>query len=134
MVAYEEATEKTKHFRVDKIMNATVTSENRIIQKYEIQKSIGIYQTMYFGMYGGVEERVTIEFDNNLIGVVIDRFGTDIRISKCSSTRFSLCVKISVSDQFFGWIFSLGESARIVSPNWVVENFIALKTAVFKQY
>lgn len=134
MVGYEEQEEKIKHFRVDKIVDAAIISENRSIRKEEMDKSIGTYQSMYFGMYGGVEERVTIEFDNSLIGVVLDRFGTELRISRCSDTRFSICTKISVSDQFFGWVFSLGGSARIISPVWVVDDFVALKSVVFNQY
>lgn len=33
-----------------------------------------------FGMFGGREEKVNLEFENHLVGVMIDRFGQDIMI------------------------------------------------------
>ena len=61
-------------------------------------------------MFGGSEESVTLNFDNRFIGVVIDRFGTDIPVIKTDSEHFETSVTVKISPQFFGWLASLGQA------------------------
>ena len=76
---------------------------------------------MNFGMYQGNKKKVKIEFDNNMVGVFIDRFGKDISIRPIGDGRSAIIVDVAVSNQFFGWIFSLGNGVKVVSPDEVVE-------------
>ena len=95
-----------------------------MLEKKELfeQFDIAAYTKKNFGMYGGEEQSVKLEFDNNLIGVVIDRFGKDIIIAPADDTHFVIHVNVAVSDQFLGWIFALGDGARILGPENVVEH------------
>ena len=43
---------------------------------------LSTYSKTMFQMFSGEEADVSIEFDNELVGVVFDRFGTDIPIVK----------------------------------------------------
>ena len=79
------------------------------------------YTTQTFSMFGGEAERLTLEFSNHLIGVVVDRFGKDIPIRKTDEEHFQVSVDVVVSEQFFGWLFGLGTGARIVSPQSAAE-------------
>lgn len=54
-----------------------------------------------------------IRFDNSLVGVMIDRFGTDIIIKPDGADHSVTYVDVAVSNQFFGWIFSLGDKVEI---------------------
>ena len=69
----------------------------------------------------GEETDVSIEFDNDLVGVIFDRFGTDISIRKKDETHFICHVKVAVSPHFLSWIMSFGKKTKIVSPDYVVE-------------
>ena len=72
-------------------------------------------------MYSGRIERVKMEFDNELSGVVIDKFGKDVNIVKTGAKKFLVIENVNVSKQFFGWVFGLGEGAKIVGPQNVVD-------------
>ena len=92
------------------------------------------YTTQTFSMFGGEAEKLTIEFSNHLIGVVIDRFGKDISIRKTDEEHFQVSVDVVVSEQFFGWLFGLGTGARIVSPQSAAESMKKLLGDVKKIY
>ena len=79
------------------------------------------YARKSFGMFGGEEQYVKLEFHNSLVGVVIDRFGKDIMIIPSDENHFRVNVNVAVSDQFFGWVFGLGEEVQILGPENVVE-------------
>ena len=83
--------------------------------------SDNLYLGRVFGMYSGRTERVKMEFDNSLSGVVIDKFGKDVNIVKTGAKKFLVIENVNVSKQFFGWIFGLGEGAKIVGPQSVVD-------------
>ena len=72
-------------------------------------------------MYGGKETTVTLEGKNDLVGVVIDRFGKDIPIMRRDDEHFTVQVQVAISRQFLGWIFSIGEGLKIVAPESVVQ-------------
>ena len=85
-------------------------------------------------MFGGQKERVTLEFSNHLIGVVIDRFGKDVFVRKADEKHFQISVEVAVSNQFFGWLFGLGRGARIIEPSPVVEKMEKLLDKVREKY
>ena len=121
LVAYDSFDEKIKHFRVDK-MNKMSLVEARREGGSEFKKiNISEYSGRVFGMYAGRTERVKMEFDNELSGVVIDKFGKDVNIVKTSAKKFLVIENVNVSKQFFGWIFGLGEGAKIIGPQSVVD-------------
>lgn len=49
-------------------------------------------------MYTGEEQNIEVEFDNHLINVVIDRFGTGANIKKISEDRFRRITSAIISD------------------------------------
>ena len=56
-----------------------------------------------FGMYGGPDRKLVLEGKKELVGVVIDRFGTDVMMHPYGEDRFRATVTVSVSPQFYGW-------------------------------
>lgn len=66
--------------------------------------------------------------------MVLDRFGKDIIIVPVDETHFSIHVNVAVSDQFFGWIFALGEGAKILAPENVVEKMKLEAKKAYERY
>jgi len=95
---------------------------------------LSIYSKSMFQMYSGEETDVTIQFENELVGVVYDRFGVDVPIIKTDETHFICNVKVAVSPHFLSWIISFGSRAKIVSPDWVQEQLYELILDAQKQY
>ena len=66
-------------------------------------------------MYGGKEEWVRIECDNSFAGVMIDRFGKEVRMLKADDDHFRVEVKVAASKHFIHWIMSLGDGSILMS-------------------
>lgn len=123
MVGYEEWSQQLKHFRVDKMQDITVLDKERAGRELFEQRQNAEYQSGTFGMFGGRRETVTLQMSNELAGVVIDRFGKDVWMHAVDENSFHVMVDVEVSNQFFGWVTGLGEGARIVGPDWVIEEY-----------
>lgn len=120
LVAFDANEEQIKHFRVDKMLNITVTDEQRIGNKAFKEFDLPKYTKSLFGMFGGEPTTVTLEGRNDLVGVVIDRFGDDVSIKPVDDERFTATVNVAVSRQFLGWVFAIGDGLRITAPESVV--------------
>ena len=110
-----------KHYRVDKMLRIKSVDEDRRGQEAFKAFDMAKYSKSVFGMFTGEETDVTLEAENHMAGVVIDRFGKDINITPVDDARFRTTVRVTVSPQFIGWIVALGKSIRIVGPDTVVE-------------
>ena len=134
LVAYDAEDDKIKHYRVDKMLRISVTDEKREGQKQFMAFNMPRYTKSLFGMYGGEETSVTIEARNDMVGVMIDRFGKDIFIVPVDEEHFKTVVNVAVSNQFLGWIMALGDGVKIVSPDAVVEQMKAEIKRLSEQY
>ena len=85
-------------------------------------------------MFTGDEQRVKIQFANKLIGVVIDRFGQDIMIIPKGVDQFVVNVNVKVSNMFLGWIIGLGDGAKILEPEGVVDEVKQITERLKEQY
>ena len=124
LVAYDETEDRIKHFRVDKMKSIAVLQEKRKGKDKFDESGLASYSTMNFGMFGGEERDVKIEFKNEMVGVIIDRFGKNIMIHPSDKDGWShITVKVAISRHFFGWIFALGTDVTIAGPKDVVKMF-----------
>ena len=125
LIAYDAAAAKIKHYRVDKMRNITVLDKK--CEGWEAFREFNLaeYSKMNFSMFSGEKTKVTLEFKNSYVGVLLDRFGKDIPIRPAKREGWSQTnVDVAMSDQFLGWIFALGSGVRITKPDSVVERFI----------
>lgn len=72
-------------------------------------------------MNSGTKTKVHIGFPNSMCGVFINRFGKEISFRKIDDNHSELAVNVTVSPQFFGWIFSLGKDIIVTGSDEVVE-------------
>ncbi len=134
LIAYDSAEEKMKHYRVDKMKRIELMERKREGRQCFCEYDMAIYTKKYFGMFHGKEEKVKMQFKNELAGVVIDRFGKDVAMRRVDGESFVVSENIVVSEQFFGWIFALGEGAKIIGPDVVVEEMKGHLEAQVRMY
>ena len=134
MVAYDAEEEKIKHFRVDKMLHITLTEDKRDGKEQFSKFDMAVYAKKMFGMFGGTEENIKLECDNNLVGVIIDRFGKDTMIIPTDSEHFRINVDVEVSQQFLAWVIGLGAGAKVISPGHVVEMMRNEARRLMEQY
>lgn len=124
LIAYDAEDDTIKHYRVDKMRHISHTEERRLGKEHFKAFDMAAYTKRNFGMYAGEETKVTIAFPNEKVGILLDRFGTDIPIRPAKKKGYSeTMVDVAVSNQFFGWIFALGNEFSIVGPVSVRKQF-----------
>lgn len=134
MVGYDPQGKMIKHYRVDKMLKLQILKVPREGRELFSKFDIASYTQKMFGMFGGTEETVRLVCDNELIGVMIDRFGKEIPIYPQGENHFAIVVRVNVSQHFYGWLFALGNGVRIESPNRVVEQFKKHMWAIGQNY
>ena len=133
LVAYEEAEDLVKNYRVDK-MSGTRVEEKAMSSSDKVKNfNPADYSMKIFGMYGGKEELVTLEFSDSLAGVVIDRFGVEPTFIK-TDFGFKITLRVMVSPNFYAWILGFGEKARILEPDPVRREFCEILEKTTKLY
>ena len=123
LLGFDSQSKIFKHFRVDKIADVK-TSESKREGKEEF-KSIDLakYSKKFFSMFGGEEQNIKLQVNNELIGVVIERFGKNVFVTDKKDETFCVNIDVAVSQKFFGWISSFGGKINVVSPDNVVEEY-----------
>lgn len=134
LVAYDDSECMVKHYRIDRMDGIERSLVSRDKPSKLEEPDADEYTKKAFSMYGGTESLVKISFHHSLMGAVIDKFGKDIEIFKGDDEHFIIITPVFLSPHFYGWIFSLEEKAKILSPDIAVsgiKNHIAL---VLKNY
>ena len=134
LVAYDANADLIKHYRVDKMQEMCVGSEERQGKERFSGFDLAAFAKKTFGMYGGQDVKVTLRCDNSLAGVVIDRFGKDTMMIPQKDGHFHAHVLVSVSPQFFGWVTGIGAQMEILSPESVREEYRQYLKTIMKQY
>ena len=126
LVGFDEKDQKIKHYRVDKMQDMKLSHKDRNGREQFDHFDLAAYAKKTFGMFGGEDVNLTLSGDKHLVGVVIDRFGTDImlRPDLDNKERFVAHVLVSVSPQFFGWLAGIGPGLKIEKPDRVREAFV----------
>ncbi len=125
LIAYDSERGEMRHYRVDK-MDSIKEDESSKREGTDLFKKTDVssYSRKVFSMFGGDTKKVCLEFADKLASVVIDRFGKDMFLSPSDKEGyFTFETDVVVSPQFFAWMFSFGDDARILHPSEVVEEF-----------
>ena len=133
LVAYDEAEGVIKNFRVDKMLKTSLVDKRPSEAAVSAVVDPASYSRRIFGMYGGEDTLVTLEFDERLVGAIIDRFGKDISIIPVGD-RFRTSVRVMVSPTFFSWVFSFGGGVSVASPEGVREAYRSRLKSSLKEY
>lgn len=126
MTAYYEKYGSLSNFRVDKMESVKILDQTRQKLPNDGEFDPAEYSKKVFGMYAGREEKISLQFDNSLIGVVLDRFGHDISIIPAGENSFIINVNAYISPTFIGWLFGFGNKVRILSPRSLIDEFAGL--------
>lgn len=85
-------------------------------------------------MFAGDEQVVTLDCSEKLIGVILDRFGTDVSVRRIDDGVLKVRVNINVSPQFFGWLTGIGSDVVVTSPKNVVAEYKEYMKKILEKY
>ena len=134
LLCYDDRHDGTSRYRIDKMENVTVEDEP-ILEKDEFKNfDSETYRKQVFSMFGGELEKVTIQFDKELLSDVYDKFGTDIQIHKSSDGTLTTTIEVQVSKTFFLWVVGTLGKVKIIEPNNVKERFDSFVKEITDNY
>ena len=119
LVAYDSAADMIKHYRVDKMKDVYVAEDK--IEKPPVKVDMNAYSGRMFGMFGGELTKIGLQCPNEMVGILIDRFGQDVAITVKDKDNVIVHTEAVLSGQFYGWIASVGPKIRLVSPTKAVD-------------
>ena len=118
MVAYDSEAGMLKHYRVDRMTEVTVSEEAAEPEAEEI--NIAEYVRKNFHMFSGKLRKITLRVKPQLVGAMIDRFGSEVFMHPIpDSEDYLLTTEAAVSEQFAGWIFGFGDQVEVIEPESV---------------
>ncbi len=118
----EEYENHIKTFRVDRIDNISLSEEDISKEGKTALRKAKQYPLQAFKMYGGPLRRVTLKFDESLIGVIYNKFGEKTVIKK-SGDKFTASVQVQISPTFWGWLMQFPTTMKIKSPQDLKEQY-----------
>ena len=107
LLAWDKAAQAFRHYRVDLKREGEADFAGLDMSRYTQQT---------FDMFGGRALQVSLEFDDGMAGVVIDRFGKDTMIISSGEGCFRVDVPVVVSSHFYAWVSGLDGACRIIGP------------------
>ena len=134
LVGYDAEDGKIKHYRVDKMWRISVADRKREGKEQFRAFNMPRYTKSLCGMFGGEEVKVTLEAENGMVGILLDRFGKDIPVKPVDADHFRTSVVVAVSSQFLGWIMALGDGVKIIGPDKVVDRMKEEIRLISKMY
>jgi predicted DNA-binding transcriptional regulator YafY len=92
------------------------------------------YTEKLFHMYSGKEYLIEIEFDANLINVVIDRFGRGVNIRQVGEDSFRISTQAIISDGLVKWLLTWGSEAKVLTPPSLVDRMRKEAEKLYTKY
>ena len=132
LLAFTEDNFRT--YRVDRMASVEQSIAERQGREEFEKMDMPAYSTATFGMYNGKQEQVTMVFHNRMLDTVIDQFGKEVWLSKVDDWHFKISGPVTVSPQFFAWVFGLGNYVTITAPDNVVKQMKDMLIKIEKRY
>lgn len=121
-------------YRVDRMVDVHVSDEPATkdprIANYITEEHL----SPSFGIYAAKKVPIELEFDQEAMNPIIDKFGVNAVVFKKKRGRARAYVKAPLSPQFYGWLLQLGPLVKLISPTEAVNEFNALLEQTFNRY
>lgn len=125
LVAWNDKHEHFVNYRVDRMKNINVSTEdaarNEEIATFDAER----YQQRIFGMYSGDPVSVKLLVKAHAMGPVIDRFGVNVQVSPAGEGIARVSTVVLEAPTFYGWLAQFGDDVIIESPASLRESYAA---------
>ena len=128
VMGYSEKHGKIAKFRVDRIVKPSVSQCNAVIKPKDFD--VTEYVSTVFNMYDGNERTVELKCNNDLMKVIIDKFGEEVEISKLDNCYFKVVIHASISPTFYGRLFTFAGRISILAPEDIKAEYSKMTESV----
>lgn len=121
LVAFDSQSRQMRHYRVDKMASISVTDEPR--ETCDEPFNMADYAQKHFSMFSGSEMTMQLRCKNNMVNVILDRFGHEVILVPDGEDSFTVSLPLVMSPQFFGWLFGLSDHVQLLGPTQALEAY-----------
>lgn len=121
VVGYSRKHRKIATFRIDRMEKPEVTTEDAIPTPSDFDPAI--YANQVFEMFDGECVNVDLKCTNDLMNVIVDKFGEQVETTTLGSTHFKATASVHISPRFFGWVFGFAGKINILGPDEVKQEY-----------
>lgn len=132
LVTYRPQEQKFIHFRVDRISDLSVSDQSRPPLPADFDPAT--YVRTIFDMHSGQQQWVTLELDEKLLNVAMDRFGRDAHYRKGENGTVIVSAQVEVSPTFLSWVLCFGGQAKILTPQSAAQQLQELAREALQRY
>ena len=122
VVGYSDKHKSIGNFRVDRIESTPEILFDMAVPM-PAEFNISEYIRTVFQMYDARHETVQLRCTADMMKVIIDRFGEEVDTLKVDEDHFIATTEVSLSPNFYGWLFGFGEKIRLVGPENAVAEY-----------
>lgn len=122
------------HFRVDRMEDVKILDETSISLPKDFD--VAGYLNSSFSMFSGKSENVKLRFKNELVSVILDRFGKSTWIAADGEEYFiaRVSAKTEKPVPFFSWLIKFGTDVEIIEPQNLREIYADFLGSVMNLY
>ena len=132
LITYRPEEEKYIHFRLDRISDLTISESERPALPEDFE--LASYMRTIFDMHSGDRRWVTLELEQSLLNVAMDRFGQEAHYRKGGGGRVIVSAEVEVSPTFLSWVLCFGGQAKILEPESAQEALRKLAQEALRRY
>ncbi len=138
LICNNEKYDNLMHVRIDRISSVTVTKEKARhfseVSNYSNKFDAADYANKSFNMFSGEPKPIQLICNNDLLDVMLDRFGKSVKIQKHDGTSFILKTNAAVSNGLVAWILQFGSRVKVKSPNDLIYEIKKAAEETYKLY
>lgn len=136
LIAFDNVENILKHYRIDRMQSIKILDDTRDGMEYFKNFDIVDYSKKTFGMFAGKEVSICLECPNNMVIIFKERFGDSaiIRPNYNNPDTFFVRIPVNLSPQFYGWLFGLGNNVKIISPDYIIDEYKNILNSTLQKY
>ena len=135
LLGFDDAKQAMRTYRIDRMKDVKRIGAPREGKEAAEAIEISKYSQQCFSMFGGETTRVRVQFENELLDTMIDRFGkSGAQYAPVDDEHFEITAQVRVSDMFFSWVCGFGKRAKIVYPERIIDEFTAFLDRIKSVY
>lgn len=131
VVGYSDKHQKIGTFRVDRIESTPEILHDMAVPMPD-NFSISDFTKTVFQMYDEERSEVELKCTADMMKVIIDRFGEDVETEIIDEQHFKVKLQVSLSPNFYGWLFGFGGKIELVFPPEAIEKYKETGIKAFK--
>lgn len=123
LVTYNEKYHSRVTYRVDRMDMVNLLDEYVSERALAMRDDMVGYTGAVFHMYSGQLWDVTLQFKNDVIDAIYDKFGEGQEIYRVDEEHCKAYVKVGISPTFWGWLFQFGSKVKILAPSTLIQMY-----------